>query len=289
MKKYSSLAELLIDHRARHNLSQSGLAALLDMDARTIRRWESGESRVKSGVEKELAEKLFIPYQVVHNLNSDHPIAVYYDFNTRVYSLSAIMKKATGASWYKSELPVEDDSIRLLSNDSDVEFVADIQQMNKNLKPIQPGLIKLATHLLPELNLVLLDQSGFYAGHTTVLPLKYNAYLKLRNREINENQLSPADISSGFTEKPLVFYYYSLYADSVANSYYLMNRLLSYFKEHQFKDYLFAGITYRKYKLEIFREMGLKIIWQDDPRQGEVLSATFLEGNLDMFLFGKMI
>ncbi len=288
MKKYTTLAELLIDYRDYHNLSQINLAAILEVDARTVSRWERNESLVKPDKEEDFVEKLFIPYQVVHNLNSETPLAVYYDIKTRTYSLTAIMTRPTGAMWYKTDFPVEDERISLLSRDTDVEFVADIQEMSKNPKPIQDGLIKMAAQLLPELNLVLHDQSGFYAGHITVLPLKYPAYEKIRKREMNENQLSPADLAGSLTGKPLVFYFYSLYADSLANSYYLMNRLLSYFKEHKFKNYLFAGITYRKLQMEIFREMGLKIIWQDEPKEGQGIGATLLEGDFDRFLFGKM-
>lgn len=287
MKKYESLGELLIDYRAINNLSQLDLASLLEVDTRTISRWEKNETLIKSEKEKELVEKLFIPYQVIRNLNTDNPLNIYYNPDLRTYSLSALMQKAS-AFWYKEALPIEPERIHLLSKDTDIEFVSDIQEMNKNLKPLNPELIKEAAKILPDLNLILHDQSGFNAGHISVLPLKYDAYVKIRDQEIKEDSLSLSDLTHNFNENPVIFYYYSLYADNLENAYYLMNRLLGYFKEKKFRNYIFAGITYRKNKIELLREMGLKIIWDETNEYDPDRQSVFLEGNFDMFLFGKM-
>jgi transcriptional regulator with XRE-family HTH domain len=288
MKKYNTLSELLIDYRNEHLLSQIEFAALVDVDVRTVSRWEKNETLIKPEKEKDFVERLFIPHQVIHNLNSDNPISVYYDMNSRTYSLNAMMATASSADWFTQDLPKEDDRIRFLSKDTDVEFVNDIQEMSNNPKPINPNLIKVAADILPELNLILHDQSDFYAGHITVLPLKFSAYKKIRDRRMKEGSLSLRDLTSTFKKEPLVFYYYSLYADSMPAAYYLMNRLLSYFKEKQFKNYLFAGITFRKNKVELLRQMGLKVIWEEGQGAGTENGYTFLEGDFDMFLFGKM-
>jgi len=287
MKKYDSLGELLIDYRTLNKMSQLDLASLLDVDTRTIIRWEKNETLIKPEKEKDLVEKMFIPYQVIRNLNTDNPLSVFYNPELRTYSLSALMQKAS-ASWYKEDLAVESDRIHFLSKDTDVEFVEDIQEVNKNLKPIKPELIKEAAKILPELNLVLHDQSGFYAGHITVLPIKYEAYIKIREQEMKEDSLSLTDLTSNFLHKPMVFYYYSMYADTLENAYYIMNRLLGYFKKKKFKDYVFAGITYRENKVEILREMGLKMVWEETIEDTTILKPVFLEGNFDMFLFGRM-
>jgi transcriptional regulator with XRE-family HTH domain len=287
MKKYESLGDLLIDYRAINKMSQIDLASLLDVDTRTISRWEKNQTLIKSEKEKELVEKLFIPYQVIRNLNTDNPLHIYYNPDLRTYSLSALMQKAS-AFWYKEALSIEQDRIHLLLKDTDVEFVADIQEMNKNLKPLKPELIKEAAKILPDLNLILRDQSGFNAGHISVLPLKYDAYIKIRDQEIKEDSLSLNDLTHNLNENLVIFYYYSLYSDSLENAYYLMNRLLGYFKERKFRNYIFAGITYRKNKIELLREMGLKIIWEETNEYDPNRQSVFLEGNFDMFLFGKM-
>ncbi len=236
MKKYYSLGELFKDYRQFKSYSQTELASILDVDVRTIIRWEKNETLINLNLEKEIVELLNIPYQIIRNLNTDNAIPVYFDIKTRTYSLSALMMKAESVSWYNSNLPVEDERIHYLSKDSDIEFVTDIQEMYKNLKPIKPELVRKAAELLPELNLVLHDQSGYYAGHITILPLKYDSYEKIKNRTMNEGSLTLSDFTTQFDETPLVFYFYSLYADTIENSYYLMNRLLSYFREKKFNN-----------------------------------------------------
>lgn len=290
MKKYSSLATLLTDYRKYYKLSQIDIAAMLDVDKRTVIRWEHNMSWIKPEKEKLFVEKLKIPFQVVRNLNSERPISTYFDIGKRSYSLTGISTKPSNASWYKSDLTVDTDRIHLISNDTDIEFVADIQKMNNNSKSLRPDLIKSAAQILPDLNLVLHDQSGFYAGHISVLSLKYESYLKIRNGKMTEGELALINLTTNFTTKPLVFYYYSLYADSLDNTSYLMNRLLLHFKQKKYKDYIFGGMTYnqRKIKIDLFREMGMKVIWEKPIEEGATENMSFLEGNLDMFLFGQM-
>ncbi len=286
MKKYNTLGELLTDYRQHHNMSQLDLAAKIDVDSRTVQRWEKNETLIKPEKEKVFVETLNIPYQVIRNLNAVNPIAVYYDIKHRIYSLSALMIRAENAAWYKSDLPVEDERISHVANDSDTAFITDIQRMNQNKKPIKPELIKEAAKILPELNLILKDKSGFYAGHISVLPLRFSSYQKIYNREMNEGSLRFSDLDYKMDETPLVFYYYSLYADSLPHSYYLINRMLNYFKKKKFKNYIFAGITYREQKVSYLKEIGLREVWEE--KISENVRRTFMEGCLDMFLFGKM-
>lgn len=286
MKAYQSLSELLIDYRQINNITQAELAGTLDVDIRTVMRWENGETMIKAEKERDFVTILKIPHQVIRNLNTDYPIKVYYDIGLRNYSLSAMMIRAENAAWYKSDLPKEDDRIHLIANDSDVEFITDIQEMNNNLKPIKGEVVREASRLLPELNLVLHDQSGYYAGHIAVFPLKYSSYRKIREREIQEGVLTIADLATSPDEDPLVFYFYSLYADSLANAYNLINRLLLFFKEKKFSNYLFAGITFRENKIDYLKQIGLRTIWEDKNEEDGGHRSTFMEGDLDMFLFG---
>ena len=111
MKKYNSLNELLIDYRQIYNLSQLDLAALLDVDIRTIIRWEKNDTLIKADKEKDVVVALNIPYQVIRNLNTEQPIPLYCDLKKRTYSHSALMVRADNAAWYKSDLPLEDERI----------------------------------------------------------------------------------------------------------------------------------------------------------------------------------
>ena len=284
MKKYYSLSELIRDFRKHNNLSQADLAGVLDVDIRSIQRWEAEDTVIGIDKEKIFVEKLNIPYQVIRNLNTTNPLPVFYDVKTRTYSLSVMMIRPNSAEWYKSDLPSEDDKIRMLANDSDIEFVNDMERLSRNPKPVNPELLKQAAKILPELNIILEDDTGNYAGHVTFLPLKYSSYLKIKNKEINESSLTVFDLDRTLDGSPKVFYFYSIYADTMPNSYYLVNRMLSYFKNKKFEDYIFAGISYKAQQVEYLKELGLRIVRQEEVDKS--VTATLLEGNLDEFLFG---
>jgi len=286
MKKYSTLAELLLDYRSFHRLSQFELAAKLDVDARTVIRWEKNESLIKQEKEIDFVKNLGIPHQVIRNLNTENPIPIYFDFFRRVYSFSRLSQKVLSNSVFILDPEIDTDRIHLISSERDVEFISYIQKLNRNYSPIRRELLLKAARILPELNLVLYSQSGFCAGHISILPLKYSTYLKIRNHEMQEKQLDFNDLTFDLNNSPQVFYYYSLYADSVDNSYYLINRVMSHFKKAGYKDYIFAGISRMKEKIILFKEMGLKVVWRMKTDIGED-KLTLLEGSFEDYLFGE--
>lgn len=286
MKKYSSLADLIVDYREYHNLTQLDLASMLDVDVRTVLRWEKNESLIKVEKEKLFTEELCIPHQVMRNLNTDKPISIYYDIHRRVYSLSGISKKVSSESKFNCEVEINTSRIHLISKDSDIEFVSNIQKINRNDYPIKAEILKKAAKMLPDLNLIIYDHSGYYAGHITVLPLKEEIYLKIRNQEFNEGNIKTNDLTNDLTDRPLVFYFYSLYADSIDNAYYMINRLLTHFKRNKYEEYIFAGISSRKLKIELLQELGLKVIWEK-PKENSDDIITFLDGNFDKYIFGE--
>ena len=184
MKKYNSFAELISDYRETNSLTQLDIAGMLNVDVKTIGRWENGLSLIKPDKEDDVVEALFLPHQVIHNLNSEHPISIYYDIESRTYSFSLIGTKIVDSEMFKSDLPVEDERIHNLTDDSDIEFINGVQALRTKSKPLNSKLIKSASNILPDLNLVLFDQAGFYAGHVTFLPLKFSSLEKIKNKEL---------------------------------------------------------------------------------------------------------
>lgn len=53
MKRYDSIGELFLDYRAFHRISQLNLVSSLNVDLRTLQRWEKNETLIK--LEKEEA------------------------------------------------------------------------------------------------------------------------------------------------------------------------------------------------------------------------------------------
>ena len=83
MKKYSTIGELLIDYRKINQQSQADFAASLNVDIRTVQRWENGSTLIKPDKEEDIVNETLLPYQLVRNLNANVPISTYYDFSLR--------------------------------------------------------------------------------------------------------------------------------------------------------------------------------------------------------------
>ena len=60
----SALSQVLIIYRDTHRLTQEELASLLDVEPRTLRRWENGETILTDTHDlKNIADRLGIPYE----------------------------------------------------------------------------------------------------------------------------------------------------------------------------------------------------------------------------------
>ena len=285
MKKYFALGELLVDYRKHRTLTQIDFAAILDVDVRTIIRWEKNESLIKAEKEKLIIENLGIPHQVIRNLNTEHPIAVYFDFDRWMYALTLLSSMVKSSNEFKTDTEYVTSRIETLADDKDYDFITYIQKNQKNCNPLRLDVVKTASRILPELNLVIRDQSGYHGGHISILPLKYEIYEKIRDRKMLENQLQVKDLTFSLNGDSPVFYFYSIYSNSLDNTYYLINKLLFYLKKRELKDYIFAGITFQKLKVERFREMGFEVIWEKEVEEYPDRKASFLNGNFDEFLY----
>jgi transcriptional regulator with XRE-family HTH domain len=284
MKRFHSLGEFLVDFRKHRNLTQLDFSVMLEVDVRTIIRWEKNESLIKAEKENLLIENFGIPHQVMRNLNTDLPLPVYFDFERWMYSLNLLSSVVRSSKEFKSDIEHETSRIETLKEEKDFNFISLIQQNQMNATPINLEVLKTAAQILPELNLVIHDHSGFHGGHISVLPLKFETYNLIRDKKLKENQLTLNNLTR-FPDQKQVFYFYSLYSNSKDNIFYLINRLLYYFKKRQLKDYVFAGITFQKLQVERFREAGFQVIWEEQMEDYPEYKATFLSGNFDEFLY----
>ncbi|WP_167606313.1 helix-turn-helix domain-containing protein [Maribellus sediminis] len=287
MKKYHTLGEFLVDYRKHRGLTQIDFSAMIDVDVRTVIRWEKNESLIKAEKEKLLIENMGFPHQVIRNLNTEQPIPVYFDFKRWMYSLTLLSSMVRHSKDFIAEEEYHTTRIETIADDKDFEFISYIQKNQKNCSPIPLDVLKTAARLLPGLNLVIREQSGYHGGHVSIFPLKYEVYEKIRDQKMTENELTVSDLARFKDENPEVFYFYSIYSNSLDNSYYLINRMLSYFKKQAPEDYIFAGITFQKLKVQRFREMNMQIIWEKTLDAHPDLKATFISGNFNEFLSGS--
>ncbi|WP_417889442.1 helix-turn-helix domain-containing protein [Xanthomarina gelatinilytica] len=266
MKKYTSIGALLIDFRHFANMSQAELAAKFDVDIRTIIRWEKNETLLKADKEEEMVDITFIPYQVIRNLNAPVAIPTYYDFDVRRYSLSNISKELPDPNWI-IDLHAETNRMRKIKYDSDVEEIIRYSKLLPHVvKPISKEIILKATELLPELNQIIFDTSGFYSGHNVFLPLSKRLYNKIRNRAITENDITVNDLINYKKQKKPVFYSYNMSSDCNENFFYLSASILDFLKQIN-RPYVYASYTSRNDTYHINSLMGVTIVWEDKELQ----------------------
>lgn len=283
MKKYTSLGELLIDYRNLNDVSQSDLAGLLDVDVRSVIRWEKDETLVKSEKEKDLVEQTFMPYQVIRNLNAAVPIPVFYDFKIRKYSTSEISIGLPDAAIFKAHIDAVSPMIHLVTENRE-QNIKNILHYHRYLyktdTPVSGNLILEASKLLPELNLVLYDQASYYAGHCIVFPIKRHAYEKLRNRKMLEGELKVSDLANYKTEEDPVFYAYSIYGDCNENIHYMLNSLFVFLKERP--KHTLAGLAARPDGGRLFEDLGMQKLWTDSSDHSEnEFVPVFMEGKIE--------
>ena len=106
MKKYGAIGDVLIDFRKINQLSQADFAARLNVDIRTVQRWENGSTLIKPDKEEDIVTETMLPYQLVRNLNASVPIPTYYDFSLRKYSFSELTNTLPDAQWFKKNLEI---------------------------------------------------------------------------------------------------------------------------------------------------------------------------------------
>lgn len=289
MKKYYSLGELLTDFRQLNNQTQSDMAALLAVDVRTIARWENNETLIKPDKVEAVVETTFIPYQVIHNLNAVVPLPVYYDFSIRKYSLTELQQVLPTHAWFRESREIISERMHPISTDKEIEHIVKYHNfLYPTDRPVNPLLIKHAVRLLPDLNYVMYDMAGFYAGHHVVFPIGLDTLQKLRNREMIEGELRETQLVNYKTTKPITLYGYSFYADCNENFFYVLAKGVRFLKGLAPDDYVYGALLVRPDALKLAEQMGLRKIWEDKEEQSKLGMRTppaSVEGKFnDVFL-----
>lgn len=287
MKRYTSLGELLVDYREYNKISQSNLAAEFDVDVRTIIRWEKNDTLLKPEKEEAMVDITFIPYQVVRNLNAPVSIPTFFDLSIRKYSLSSLSNDLPEAEWLKDKLSYSTERLRTIEYDSDMDNIIRATLMQEHIsEAIDRDLLKKAINLLPELNLIMFDTSNYYSGHCVFLPLNEASYNKLRNREIQEKDLTVNDLVDYKYESRPIFFAYSINADCNENLFSLSAKIMTFFKAIK-TDYLYGSFISRMDSYTLNSQMGIKIVWDDGEQELKhkvISSPRFYEGNFTEFL-----
>jgi len=268
VKKYTSIGELLSDYRENYKMSQVDFAANLNVDVRTITRWETNKTLIKSEKEKDLVIETLLPYQLVRNLNAVVPIETYYDFRIRKYSLAPLTNELPNAFWLSEK--INELTYRISTIEKEIDFdhiIKDIQFQKHSPKIIDKRLIQEAIKLLPELNLIVTDKSGYYAGHSIVFPINSSTFEKLKNKDISEEELKISDLVNYKSKENPIFYNYDITADCNDNIFYLAHHYFRFFLKLQNKNYTFCSFTIRHDSFKLNEQLGLELVWEDYKEQ----------------------
>lgn len=288
MKKYTSLGELLIDYRKINDISQADFAAKIDVDSRTVQRWEKNITLVKPEKEDDIVNETLLPYQLIRNLNANKPIPTYYDFSIRKYSLSELTNTMPDASWFKAQIENTTKRIHTIDYKKDIDLIVKYMQFHKTISKNIAKVIQESIKLLPELNLIITDDSGYYSGHSLIFPIKKETYEKLKSKTMVEEELKVEDLANYKTQSKPIFYGFDITADCNDNIYYLMNRLFRFIRDTTNQNYLFCSIPLRNDNFNFNKQAGLKIIWEGEKgknKYGLEIAPRFQEGNFKAFLF----
>ena len=288
MKKYHSLGELLVDYRKENDLSQSDFAAQMNVDVRTVQRWEKDETLVKPEKEKELSDDTLLPYQLIRNLNAASPIPTFYDFRIRKYSLTRLNNELPDADWFKERIGELSNRTRSIDPDKDIEILRrDLRTQKMGETPLRLDLLRRAQELLPELNLIIMDRFNNYSGHSIFFPINSLCHRKLVRREMRPDQIRAEDLVNYRNRERPVFLNYDITADSNDNIFFLAHQILKFFVELPTDDYVFCSFTSRYDSYRLNNQMQLELVWEDEAEKdalGLEYHPRFYEGNLNSYL-----
>lgn len=268
MKKYTSLGELIKDYREVYGISQADLAIKVGADIRTIQRWEKDETNIKLEKELDFVRATLLPYQLVRNLNAQDAIATYYDFKIRKYSLSTLTNDFPDAYSLKYKLVDATDRIRTIDVEEDLDYIMEYLHLPEGKRRKAYNIISKVITLLPELNLIINDQYGNYSGHSIYLPISLADFNKIKNKEIDINDLEVSDLVNPKSQKIPVFLNYDSTADCNDNIYYLLNRGFQFFKNIENQDYIYCAYNNRYDITEFRKQAGIEVVWTDPAVEG---------------------
>lgn len=287
MERYTSLGKLIKDYRVRSNISQSEFASLIDVDIRSVIRWEKNETLLSTEKEQILANATFIPLQVIRNLNSNSQIPTFYDFDLRKYSFSTLFSELPDAQWINSRIEMQTDRLKRIDSKEYFEPIIRFTKLQKNpLKTINIELMWEASKLFPELNMILFDHFGNYSGHCVYFPINLETYQKIRNKEITENQLQIKDLINYKTSVKPVFYCHSITADCNENFFYIIGAVLKFYRDIPIDNYLYALLTSRYDSHKMSTQLGVSTVWKDyeiKAKYGLIDAPRLVEGTFHKF------
>ncbi|MBU3949534.1 MAG: helix-turn-helix domain-containing protein [Proteobacteria bacterium] len=285
-KIYKSLGSLIKDYRQWRELSQETIARLVGVSARQLRNWEADRRRARIENLHDLAEVTGIPMQVFVALNADQPL--WYSMQERRFAYSSVEAHSLHRELFRYPEKSGDEILlksEPISKNKHMSMVLSCHQdIYCTLKPLRSDVVQKASMILPDLNRIIFDSWGHYAGHSIWLPLKIDDYNQLKQEASFESYLTPDKISDVIALGEGIFLDYSSYLSSLdVAQFKIMNSVRYFANLKQNANYLLAVYTAMEELNELLSNMGMEAIRSYENMNSEVCNKLY-EVGLDVML-----
>lgn len=249
MTRYNSLGELLHAYREfmgriyGRPYTQADMAYELRIRSgeRTWGKWERDECSPNAKSVIHLAEQTRLPVEALTRLRDGYP--TYYNLRSNRYSLGPYHTSLMNAAVLRDRLFIEDavacrgrgaHTVTSLGTFGDGAVARHPQhgeemrallafhgRLFKHARQVDEGVLTEAVNRLPELNLLLRDHLGHYAGHVLTIGLTASASARLRSRA-SEASIGLTDLADRDRTNMAALHIYSLLAVETTYAYRLV-------------------------------------------------------------------
>lgn len=286
LQTFSSLGALLRSCRQAMGLTQAAFGALLDMDERAYRRWESRSGNVSESGLHRLAEVLQLPLPVLAAANLGLPSR----FNAGFWYAG---ESPLDAALFEPERMLRDTGadLGLVRNLASPQFENEVIAFQRRVfstgKYPAPALLREAAGRFPDLNWRVTDRFGHACGHVASYVIAARDYLALRETGWDERAittqhlLQPDDVDCA----PLV-YVHSLFSNTPSVAAGNLRQLLQALHARRAAGWagaLLAGLTITHDLAHACRCLGLSEVRSyadDQARYGTPDMPRLFEGRL---------
>ncbi len=255
---FDTFGSILRALRASTSLSQESLAGLLRVKRKTIERWEQNKAVPIVANLHDIAEFFGVAFCPLLMINSGHP--VYFNPDTRRFSLSGPAESKLLAD---IDPPARQKFEKITSENVAAKILEYDHRIYSTSKPLDKTLIIEASRLFPEGCFIGSDAWGHYNAHVICLPLRDEAYSRIRNQELEEGELKVRDLCEPGSPNFACFYYYSVYAcsDDVGSS--AIRHALKSLGERAADGHVVAGYAVTRDGNSLARRLNMKAVFHD--------------------------
>lgn len=214
LQTFSSLGALLRSCRQAMGLTQAAFGALLDMDERAYRRWESRGSGVSENGLHRLAEVLQLPLPVLAAANLGLPSR----FNAGFWYAG---ESPLDAALFEPERMLRDTGagLGLVRNLASPQFEDEVRAFQRRVfctgKYPAPALLREAANRFPDLNWRMTDRFGHACGHVASYVIAAPCYQALRDMGWDERAITLQHLlHPGDADCAPVVYVHSLFSNT---------------------------------------------------------------------------